>query len=150
MPESNAPARILIGKKFFQQIEENILGEDSLKMVYENFISPLKAGNKTAHLPGKYKPSWEINATSKVMMQVALVSQAQTHNLHHYHFGYPEYKAGRDPHYPGQESAGIVHTSIRYPDGIEDQHLVIQVDNSHPSPFRIPIPLELAEAGAIN
>lgn len=144
------PARILIGKKFFEQIEENVLGEDSLKKVYSNFISPLKAGNKADHLPGKYKPSWEIKVTSRKMMQVALVSQAKTNNLYHYHFGHPEYKRGQDPDYPGQESDGIIHTSIRYPDGLEDQHLIIQVDNSHPSPFRIPIPLDLAVAGELS
>ncbi|MFA0813616.1 hypothetical protein [Microbulbifer epialgicus] len=65
MAESKIPARILIGKRFFEQIKENVLGEDSLKKVYSNFISPLKVGNKLEHLPGKYKPSWKIKVSSK-------------------------------------------------------------------------------------
>lgn len=108
-----------------------------LTKLYDNLIHPIKNGLEPPHeLQGKYKPSWEMPFVNSPM-KMAFMQQAQSMNLHHYHFGYKIYTNGNDPKYDGDVSDGIVHTKITN-DSTNMTHNVFQICLSHPSPFKIP------------
>lgn len=108
------------------------------KLVAINFIQPLKAGNPATHLQGKYKPSWEISESNTKQALQSLARLYRDNNLYHYHFGYPSYKKGVDPLYPGDESAGILHTVFKTTTNSEF-HALLLIDETHPRPFKVPI-----------
>jgi hypothetical protein len=120
------------------------LCDGSLKTLFDNFVEPLRQGYSIDDLEGKYKPSWELPKTysGNTSMKAALAGFAETNNLYHYHFGFRFYRTGNDPKYPGKESAGIVHTS-NHVEGEESTHVIFRVDREHPSPFTVPMRLEL-------
>jgi hypothetical protein len=135
-------SKIVLSKNGKESIDE--LCNASLRVLYENYIEPLKQGRGIEGLRGKYKPSWELPKTysGNSIMKVALADFAKKYNLYHYHFGFKHYKSGNDPKYPGDESAGILHTS-NYIEGEESTHVIFRVDREHPSPFTVPMRLEL-------
>lgn len=116
----------------------------SLQTLYENFIEPLSKGYSTDDLEGKYKPSWELppSYSGNFSIKQAMADFAKKKDLYHYHFGFRFYRTGNDPKYPGKESAGIVHTS-NYIEGDKSTHVIFRVDREHPSPFTVPMRLEL-------
>lgn len=119
------------------------LREESPKVfsaLYNNFLRPLERQNKAEHLEGKYKPSWKLPPGNTNSFKVAYAEQCKRHNLYHYHFGFPYYQAGRDVDFPGRESDGIVHTAFTS-SATQESHVLLQVDEKHPSPFRAPVHL---------
>lgn len=135
--------RIYFSLAFCEKIHEYC--DEALKKLYENFVDPLNRNYEISELPGKYKPSWELQPNCTNTMRDALAKAARKNNLHHYHFGYPFYRDGRDPKYAGYESDGIVHTSIHY-HGAIDQHIIFKIDETHPTPFTIPTDLRIYPA----
>lgn len=117
--------------------ELKLLDKDVVAKLFVNFIQPIRNGlTPPGELQGKYKPSWEMPFI-KTPFQQAYVDHATKHNLHHYHFGYKIYSPGRDAKYPGDESAGIVHTRIE--NGQEaTSHVILETCLDHPSPFKYP------------
>lgn len=115
------------------------LSDAALKALFENFIEPLRRGAEISQLPGKYKPSWEVPDFG-TRMQFAFQQVSQEKNLHHYHVGYKFYRNGSDPKYPGKVSDGIAHTMVLLrEDPRPETHVILRLDESHPSPFTIPM-----------
>src|SRR5690606_12345159 len=116
--------------------------DGALRSLYENFIEVLRDKKCASHLPGKYKPSWEVSSYASIM-QRAYAQHSKQNNLYHYHIGYRAYRPGRDPVYPGMVSEGIAHIR-RLPaaSGVEP-HASLQVDETHPSPFTVPLDISI-------
>lgn len=133
-------AVIKFGKGFTENFKNH--SDAALKSLFNNFIEPLKSGVPVESLPGKYKPSWEVPDFG-TSMQYAFKKVSQEKNLHHYHIGYRRYYPGRDPKYPGMESEGITHTMIvKKPNSDSEIHVILRLDEKHPSPFTIPMDFE--------
>lgn len=117
------------------------LEEKVVKTLFNNFIKPLLLGYQKDHLEGKYKPSWELPTDGTSLFRKAFADLYKENNLHHYHFGYPIYKSGKDPKYPGKVSDGIVHTIYKESNSSEltnQSHKIFHIDLTHPSPFKVP------------
>lgn len=131
---------VKFGKSFTENFKNH--SDAALKSLFDNFIKPLKDGVPVGNLPGKYKPSWEVPDFGTTMQHAFRVVSEQK-NLHHYHIGYRRYYPGRDPLYPGMESEGITHTMIIYDSSSDDAiHVVLRLDEKHPSPFSVPMDFE--------
>lgn len=113
---------------------------DVASKVFNNFINPLRAQNPAASLRGKYKPSWIAPQGTTNPFRLVYAGEYKRLNCYHYHFGHPFYKTGRDPQYPGDESAGILHTVFNSGNNVES-HVLLQVDEEHPNPFKVPVHL---------
>lgn len=132
---------VKFGKLFTQNFKNH--SDDALKALFANFIKPLKEGVPPSKLRGKYKPSWEVPDFG-TKMQHAFRKVSEERNLHHYHIGYRRYYPGRDPVYRGMESEAITHTMIiSEDDGASDVHVILRLDETHPTPFSIPMNFEL-------
>ncbi|MDX7827351.1 hypothetical protein SJR89_09585 [Aeromonas caviae] len=117
-----------------------LLDKDVTDKLWLNFLKPILDGyTPPDELPGKYKPSWAARFLESPMRQ-AFVTHAREQNIHHYHFGYRIYTAGRDPEYSGDVSDGIIHTRIDNGDS-EISHVILQTCIEHPSPFKYPFEL---------
>ncbi|MCG7869694.1 MAG: hypothetical protein JAY74_25395 [Candidatus Thiodiazotropha taylori] len=133
--------RIVFGTILHTQLKD--LDENALRLVYENFIDPIRRGYTIEELPGKYKPSWLLkDHVFNNQMKKAIADFAKKNDLHHYHYGYPFYVTGRDPDFFGHESDGILHTVNRVADDFYE-HVIFRVDECHPTPFSVPFDLSI-------
>lgn len=108
----------------------------AIHALWNNLIEPLQNGVAIAELQGKYKPSWIAPPGIRTPIADAMIAFSRKQSLYHYHVGYPYYKTGRDPDYPGDESNAIVHVR----DSETALHL-LRMDLEHPSPFIVPTDL---------
>lgn len=122
---------IYLGKTFRDEVGS--FPTQAVKAVWDNFISPIKDGLSVQELQGKFKPSWMIPYPTQSPLIEAMLEFARKHSLYHYHVGHPSYRAGRDPDYPGDESAAIIHVRIE-----NSNFHILRLDVDHPQPFTVP------------
>lgn len=138
--EEQKPAKIIFGVKARESLR--LLDDSVLRAMYKNFIIPIKRGYEISELQGKYKPSWIITGRQSLTLRAQFADFAKTHQLYHYHFGYPYYQTGRDREYLGDESDGILHIRT-----LELSPLrvigIFRIDDKHPTPFSFPTDLTI-------
>jgi hypothetical protein len=110
------------------------VSRELLAKMYNNFNKILDNGHGLEGLQGKYKPSWEYDPSKAGAAHKKFLVKAEKHTVHHYHVGYKMYINGRDKNYPGDESAGLIHTSITVQDNTQ-RHIIFKASEVHPSPF---------------
>ncbi|HAT8500815.1 TPA: hypothetical protein I7212_14325 [Vibrio vulnificus] len=117
------------------------LERDVIDSVYKHFVQPINFNGLTPpdELRGKYKPSWKMKTPEhkRTAFQNTFLEDAENKRQYHYHFGYKMYSGGKDPEFPGDESAGILHTRIDVSKAVTE-HVILEVCLKHPSPFKYP------------
>ncbi|EGR2288453.1 hypothetical protein D0815_23565 [Vibrio parahaemolyticus] len=125
--------QVLLSKKLKAQVKNGLVDDNLVISMYNNFVRPVSNGFEVNELAGKYKPSWAYSGKTSSNHQEWL-NRAEANSLHHYHVGHLFYRDGRDPDYPGSESDGLIHTTIRQSAELQT-HIVFRADASHPIPF---------------
>jgi hypothetical protein len=123
-----------VSLKLKKLAKDGELSHELLRKMYSNFNKILDNGHGLEGLPGKYKPSWEFDRNKASAIHKAFLEKAEKYSVHHYHVGYKVYFNGRDKNHPGDESSGLIHTSIAVTDNIQ-RHIIFKASEEHPSPF---------------
>lgn len=123
-----------VSLKLKKLAKEERVSHELLGKMYSNFKVILDNGHGLEGLQGKYKPSWEFDADKAGKAHRIFLQKAEKHAVHHYHVGYKIYTDGRDKKYPGDESSGLIHTSITVQDNTQ-RHIIFKASEAHPKPF---------------
>lgn len=126
--------RASVSLKLKELAKEGEVSHELLAKMYSNFNQILNNGHGLEGLQGKYKPSWDFDKNKASTQHKKFLDKAEKHSVHHYHVGYKIYTDGRDPKYSGDESAGLIHTSININDNVQ-RHIVFKASELHPEPF---------------
>lgn len=126
--------RASVSLKLKELAKNGDVPHDLLGKMFNNFKVILDNGHGLDGLPGKYKPSWDFDKSKAGPAHKLFLDKAEKHSVHHYHVGYKIYSDGRDPKYPGDESAGLIHTSINVSESIQ-RHIIFKASEHHPEPF---------------
>lgn len=126
--------KVLYTVRFLREVNE--LDDEAIKKLHSNFVQWISNGYTPEELPGRFKPSWEVQFFKSALHE-AFIEEAKKKNLYHYHIGYRFYQDSNDTAYPGKVSDGIIHTKqMEVNDTVS--HCVLQLCTTHPSPFKVP------------